>query len=186
MTWKKDVLPWLGPEIAIGLIDVVGSVVAAENGGPPILVVLIGTREPDRASAILLTSIRRQEKEEEIKFETQDLQRPDDIRSPGRQGALCGNQGLPGPHLRPRLDGGYHRPHPGLQDRRLPICQCQVPGSASSLPENRFSTLYVDSETIWLNARRQFGEDIPWPRPSCCPPIPWPFSPLPLTQTWSP
>ena len=158
---KKDVLPWLGPEIAIGLIDVVGSVVAAENGGPPILVVLIGTREPDRASAILLTSIRRQEKEEEIKFETRTYRdltiyaHPEDKE-----------------HYAVTRDYLVLTFDPDLMEDTIDRILDSKTGDSlyasarfqevrRSLPENRFSTLYVDSETIWLDARRQFGEDIP-------------------------
>ncbi|MFH1560504.1 MAG: DUF3352 domain-containing protein [Chloroflexota bacterium] len=58
----KDVLPWLGPELAIGLIDVGG---IADN---PQVVAFVGTRDTEAAERVLRRFLDSLEEEEEAGF----------------------------------------------------------------------------------------------------------------------
>ena len=67
---RSEVLPWLGPEIGIGLIDVVGSSIATGTGGVPLVLALIGTKDSEKAETVLQNWMRYLEQEQNLTFGT--------------------------------------------------------------------------------------------------------------------
>ncbi len=157
----EDILPWLGPEVAIGVVDVVGSFIAVTGGGRPLVLALIGTSDPERSNAALGNWIEYQELEADLEFRSTTYRSSTVFRemdeglyyAATREYILFSTDGdLLEETIDRILDGdvdGSLYANPRFQEVR------------ATLPSPRFTTLYAASEAIWKDARRQFGEEIP-------------------------
>ena len=71
MDLVEDVIPWLGPELAIAFVDVVGSAVGAATGGAPLAVAMLGTSDSVPALSVIQDWTRYLTQEEGLKFATE-------------------------------------------------------------------------------------------------------------------
>ena len=158
---EEDVLGWLGPEIGIGLIDVIGSAISGGTGGPPIMVALISTTDHSRALRVLRDWIAYLESETGFTF-TSDVYRGVTVFSDDgdtHHYAMTEDYLLVASD-RPLLEDTIDRILDGDTDESLHESR-RFLRALEALPDQRFSTLYVNTEAVWLDARRQFGAEIP-------------------------
>ena len=153
---EEDVLPWLGPEVAIGIVDVVGSVVASAAGGTPLVIALMGTTDTERSLSVLRKWIAYQEREEALDFETGDYRGIPVFteRDDNQHYAVTADYVLLASD-RDLLEDTIERIQDGDAEGSL-FESARFKEARSALPERRFFTAYVDAEAIWQDARRQF------------------------------
>ena len=157
---EEDVLPWLGPEIAVGFVDVVGSVVAGSAGGTPLLIAIAGTTDPERSLSVLREWIDYQTRDLGLTFTTETY-RGQTVHSEtedNQQYAVTED------YLVLASDMGL------LEDTIDRILDDDTNGSLFSssrfkkardvLPDPRFFMAYVDGEGIWRDARQLAGAAI--------------------------
>lgn len=157
---EEDVLPWLGPEIAVGFVDVVGSVVAGSAGGTPLLIAIAGTTDPERSLSVLREWIDYQTRDLGLAFTTETY-RGQTVHSEtedNQQYAVTED------YLVLASDMGL------LEDTIDRILDDDTNGSLFSssrfkkardaLPDPRFFMAYVDGEGIWRDARQLAGAAI--------------------------
>ena len=153
---EGDILPWLGPEVAVGVVDVVGSGVAVASGGVPLVVVLVGTSDPDGSDKVLDSWIEYLEGKEDLEFETDEyrgLTVHSEQQDDQHYAAACGY--LVFASDRDLLEDTVDRIVDGDETGSL-YSSPRFQRARDSLPEARFTTLYVDTEDIWNDVRRQF------------------------------
>ncbi len=159
--FREDVQPWLGPEVAVGIIDVVGSVIATGSGGEPIGIVLIGTTDPALSKKFLEDLIAYLEENEEESFET-EIYRDVTIfkeASGFAQLAVAGDYLLSTTDSDLMVDTIDRIKSAG--DGQSLYSEARFQEFRERLPENRFFTTYVDAKAIWTDGKRQFGAKIP-------------------------
>ena len=160
---EKEVLPWLGPEIGIGLVDVVGSAIGVGTGGTPLVLALIGTKDPEKAKTVLQDWMHFVEQEMGISFETDSYKgvtvHGDDTV---HQHYAVTKEYVLFATDRDLLDEAIDRMEDGETAGTL-YGATRFQEARNELPDPRFSTLYVDARSIWLDARRQLGEELPIP-----------------------
>ena len=158
---KNDVLPWLGPELAVAVIDVVGSAVAGTTGGAPLMVALVGTRDSERSAKVLEDLINYQREEEDLKFDVETY----------RTATLYSEQGddlhyAATEHYvlfatdRDLLEQTIDRIQDS-DDAGSLYTDAQFQKVRYALENPRVFMLYLDSEAVWKDARRQAGEQVP-------------------------
>ena len=158
--FSNGVLPWLGPEFGVGVIDVVGSAVAGFGGGPPIVVALAGTTDRDRAQRTLDEWVQYQEGQFGGVFDT-DTYRGLTVR---RDPSDFQHYTIAGDYVVFATDRAL------LEDTVDRILDENTEGSLfnagrfqtsrRALPGERLGMLFVDSEDVWLDARRQVGSGL--------------------------
>lgn len=158
---KMDVLPWLGPEIAIGLVDVVGSTIAAGTGGPPLVLALIGATDTEKAETFLQDWMRYQEREENLNFETGSYAGLTVYSEDGgdQHYAVTAEYVLLATD-RDLLEETIDRMEDGDTAGSLHD-QSRFQEARGQLPDPRFSMLYIDAKAVWLDTRRQLGDELP-------------------------
>ncbi len=158
--FKRDVEPWLGPEIGIGVIDVVGSVVAGEMGGIPIVIALLEITDPARSREFL---------EDWISFLEDE---GNDYESETYQGATVFRDDSAFAYFAAAGDYLKFASDSDLLEETIDRIQGGGDGESlysnpkfqtvrESLPKERFLTSYVDVKAIWTDSKRQFGSQIP-------------------------
>ena len=158
---EQEVLPWLGPEIGIGLVDVVGSAIGVGTGGTPLVLALIGTKDSEKAEMVLLDWMRYQERDQGMRFE-KDNYRGLTVHSEdgGDQHYAVTKEYILFATDRDLLDETIDRMEEGETAGSL-YTEPRFQEARDKLPDPRFFTMYVDGKSIWLDARRQFGEGLP-------------------------
>ena len=158
--WKEDVLPLLGPEISIGFVDIVGSTIATGTGGIPLVLALIGAKDSEKAEAVLQDWLRYLEQEEDLSFDT-DSHRGVTIHSEdgGDQNYALTEDYVLVATDQDLLEDTIDRMQDGETAGSL-YADSRFQEARSQLPSQRFSMLYVDAKAIWLDARRQLGEEL--------------------------
>ena len=159
--FMEEVYPWLGPEIGVGVVDVVGSAVAIDAGGALLVVVLVGTTDPALAQKFLEDWVAYQEREEGLSFDTETYRELTVItESSGLQ-----HYAVSDPYLVFSTDPDLLR---DTIDRILDGGGGESLYTSSgfkevrqTLPNERFLSGYADVENIWKDIRRQFGAQIP-------------------------
>ncbi len=156
----EDVLPWIGPEIAVGVIDVVQSAVAASVGGLPSIVAFLGTNDSAASLAVVEDLFAFQYETEDLKIE-RDTYRgfPVYIVVDADQRIAVTDDYVLFSTDRDLLEATINR-----------IVDGDTPGSLfdsdrfkkarDAVSNPRFSMLYVDTETIWKDAIRLADEEI--------------------------
>ena len=161
INFRDDVLPWLGPEIAIGVMDVPGSVIGMQMGGSPQVVVFTGTRDPEASLETLHKLIQSIEREEFLTFEA-DTYREFTVFS---EETSFQHYTVTWNYLvfatdRDLLEDTIDRIVDGESSYTL-FSSARFQEAVATLPQPRFSTFYVDTGAIWTDVRRQFGGEIP-------------------------
>ena len=161
INFREDVLPWLGPEIAIGVMDVPGSVIGMQMGGSPQAVVFTGTRDPEASLETLHKLIQSIEQEEFLSFQTDTYREfPVFSEETSFQYYTVTWNYLVFATDRDLLEDTIDRIVDGDSIYTL-FSNPKFQEALAALPQPRFSTLYVDSGAIWKDVRRQFGGEIP-------------------------
>ncbi len=152
---EDDVLSWLGPEVAIAAIDVTGAAMAAATGGVPLMAALLGTTDPEKSAAVLQRLLEHLRVEEALTFVTYTYKEVD-VFAEGdtdQYYALAGDyvvfatdQSLVENVISRILDG---------EEAGSLFGTDRFTAARDSLPEERFATLYIDTESIWSDARRE-------------------------------
>jgi hypothetical protein len=158
---KLDVLPWLGPEIGIGLVDVVGSSIAIGTGGGPLVLALIDTKDSEKAETALQKLMQYLEHEESLVFD-KDSYRGSTVYSEDRGDqhyAITTDYVLFATDL-DLLEETIDRIEDGDSAGTL-YAESRFQEARGQLPGQRFSMLYIDAKAVWLDARRQFGDELP-------------------------
>jgi len=153
---EREVLPWLGPEVAFGVVDVAGSVVAGASGGTPLVVVLAGTSDSETARRVLQMWVDYIEREEGLDFQAAEY-----------KGTLVFSEAEAAQHYAVTADYVLMTTDLDLLEDTVDRIQtgdtvdslfenARFKEARESLPEHRFLTGYVDAEAIWRDAKRQF------------------------------
>ena len=156
---REEVLPWLGPELAVGVIDVVESAIAGAADGIAQYVVFVGTRDSEATSVVLEDFLSFRETKEDIEYERDTYREFLVWREPNSDERLA-------------LTDNYVL---FASDRDLmedTIDRIKSEDSSPSLFESdrfqaardavsfaRFSMLYIDTDTIWKDALRLADQD---------------------------
>ena len=158
---QEEVLPWLGPEVAVGLIDVVDAAIAAGVGGAPKLVALVGTTDNESSQAVLaqfIAFIEQEENQEIARGSYRDLPIYIDLDDQAYFGLtedyilVATTRGLLENTIDLIMDGDSTR---SLYESD------RFQEARDAAPEPRFSFQYVDADSIWEDANRLLGEQIP-------------------------
>ena len=153
---EKEVLPWLGPEVAVGVVDVVGSVVAGASGGSPLVIVLAGTSDSDTARRILQTWIDYVAREEGLDFQAAEYRgTPVFSEAESAQHYAVTADYVLMTTDRDLLEDTLDRIQSGDTSGSL-FENARFKEAQQALPEHRFLMGYVDAEAIWRDAKRQF------------------------------
>ena len=155
---RDDLVPWLGPEVAIALIDAVGSLSAGATGGVPLLVVLMGTTDEEGSRAFLESWIDDYQ-EKRLGF---------DFRANGYRGLTVHSDESGFQHYAMAKEFlVFSTDQDLLEDTIDRILDGNTRGSLyesarfqaarGALSSPRFSTVYVDTEAIGLDVRREYG-----------------------------
>ena len=158
--FMEDVQPWLGPEVGVGVIDVVGSAIASRSGGEPIAILLIGTTDLELSKKFLEDLIAYLEENEDGSYET-EIYRDVTIfkkTSGFEQYAAAGDYLLFTTDSDLMVDT-IDRVK-GAGDGQSLFSEARFQEFRERLPENRFFTTYVDAKAIWTDSKRQFGAKI--------------------------
>lgn len=158
--FMRDVEPWLGPEIGVGVIDVVGSAVASDLGGLPIMIALLETTDSARSRKFL---------EDWISFLEDE---GNDYETETYQGATVFRDDSSFAYFAAAGDYLIFASDSDLLEETIDRIQGSANGESlysnpkfqkvrESLPKERFLTSYVDVKAIWIDSKRQFGSQIP-------------------------
>ena len=158
---EEDILPWLGPEVAIGFIDVSASAVAGATGGTPLVIALVGTTDADRSKPVLRTAIDYIERKEGLSFTTEEYRGLTVFTEQGQDQhyAVADDYLLlasDGRLLRATID----RIQDGDTSSSL-FETARFKEALDALPNDRFLTAYVDTEGIWQDARQLLSGALP-------------------------
>ena len=158
---QEAVIPWLGPEVAVAVINVVDSAQAIGLGGTPLLVAFFGTRDTQRSREFLEDWIEYQEKQQTMTF-----------KEDAYRGFPTFTERETSQHYAVTDDYVLFTTDPDLLEET--IDRIEDGDSTGSLEESgrfqeardaapsaRFSMLYVDSESIWRDIRRLAGGRLP-------------------------
>ena len=158
---EEDVLPWLGPELAIAFVDVVGSAVGAATGGAPLVVAMLGTSDPVQALSVLQDWTRYLAQEEGLKFATETYEgftvfseQDDD------QHYVVMEDYVLFATDRELLEDTIDRVRDDNTTGSL-YASPRFQRARDALPDPRFSTMYLDSGAVWKDARLQLGDTLP-------------------------
>ena len=156
---REEVLPWLGPELAVGVIDVVESAIAGAANGLPQYVVFVGTRDSEATSVVLEDFLGFLETKEDIKYERDTYREFLVWREPNSDERLA-------------LTDDYVLFASDMDLMEDTIDRIKTDDSSGSLFESdrfqaardaipfaRFSMLYIDTDTIWKDALRLTDQD---------------------------
>ncbi len=155
---EQDILPWLGPEVAFGFTDVVGSAVAGATGGTPLFVGFLGTTDSSLSLSVLRKWTDYREREDtDIEFETNAHKGVDllsdhdaDEHYAVTEGYVLASSDID--LLRETID----RLQQGEESPDSLYSNPKFQKVREALRDSRFMTLYVDTSAIWKDARRQF------------------------------
>ena len=158
---KDDVLPWLGPEIAVGVLDLAGSIVATSTGGTPLVVVIVGTTDQQQSMMVLTDWLSYQTDAEGLDFQADAYEGL--IVHTTEDGFH--NYAATGDYLvfstdRDLLKDTIDRIQDGDSTGSL-YADLRFQEARKLLPDPHYSTLYVNSDAIWKDTRRQFGGEFP-------------------------
>lgn len=158
---QEEVLPWLGPEVAVGLIDVVDAAVAAGSGGAPQLVVFIGTTDNERSKVVLEQLIDFIEQEEDQEIAREAYKGLPIYVEPDAQAYV----GLTEEYIlvttaRNLLENAIDRIMDGDSARSLYESD-RFQEARDAAPGSRFSMLYVNADSIREDVNRLLREQIP-------------------------
>ena len=158
---EEDVLPWLGPELAVAVVDVVGSAVAANTGGEPLVVAIFETSNSLQSASVLQDWISYLGEKAGLTFDTTTY----------RGLAVSSERGDDQHYVVMDDYMLFATDRVLLEDTMDRIKDANTAGSlyASSrfqdaretLTTPRFTTLYVATGAIWRDARRQLGDTVP-------------------------
>lgn len=158
---KNKVLPWLAEEIAVGVLDIPGSIIGTATGGAPLIVVFIGTNDHMQTSDTLEQWIEYIEGEEDLVFNTDPYQgitvyseKEDFQHYAVTQDFLLFATDLD--ILEETIDRLA-----GKDTSASLFSGARFQDARAALPEPRVSMIYVDSGTIWKDVQRQFGGALP-------------------------
>ena len=157
---QEEVLPWLGPEIAVGVIDVVQSAIAGNVGGIPSVVAFLGTNDSEASLAVIEELISFQTERENVQFD-RDTYRGFPLFSESDDNG----------HLAVIDDYILFSTDMELLVATIDrIEDTDVTGSLfeserfkkaqDAISNTRFSMLYIDAETIWKDAIRLADEEV--------------------------
>ena len=157
----EEVLPWLGPEIAVAVIDVVESATVAGAGGVPLVVAFLGTQDPDQSEAIIEDLLSYAEEVGDVGFEF-DTYRGFSVYSQEEEEffhvAVTDEYVLLSTDL-DLLEETIDRIEEGdVSDSLFESERFQE--ARDAVPDPRFSMLYVDTESIWRDARRLLPSEL--------------------------
>lgn len=157
---RDDVVPWLGPEIGVGIVDFVDTAITAQTGGVPPVVAVFGTTDRDRSGAVLQTWLAYMRDEDGAEFEEGSYKGFDTFQ------VLNEDQyyGLGDEHIvlateRRLLERTIDRIQGDLLDSLYEEARFQRARDGSIDP--RFAMLYADLDAIWQDARRLLGDELP-------------------------
>lgn len=157
---EEDIFPWLGPELAIGFVNVVGSAVGAATGGAPLVVAMLGTSDSVQALSVIQDWTRYLAQEEGLKFVTGTY-----------EGLTVFSEQDDEQHYVVMEDYVlFATDRDLLEDTIARVRDDNTTGSLyasprfqqarDALPDRRISTLYVDSNAVWKDARLQLGDTL--------------------------
>ena len=159
--FMEGVNPWLGPEIGVGVVDVVGSAVAIGAGGVPLVAVLVGTTDSALAQNFLEDLVGYQEKDQGFSFDTESYRESTLFtESSGLQNYAVSDHYLVFSTDIDLLQDTIDRIQDGGDGASL-YTSSGFKEVRQTLPKERFFSAYADLEKIWQDARRQFGAQIP-------------------------
>ena len=158
---QQEILPWLGSEISVGVIDVVGSTVALGSDGLPLVLAILGSKNFQLAESVLKRWVDYIEKEQGLVFTT-DTYQDATVYSGGDdvQHYAMTKEYVVFATDRDMLEDTIDRIE-GADTSASLYTNARFQEVREALPDRRFSMLYVDTKAIWLDARRQFGENLP-------------------------
>ena len=157
----EDVLPWLGPEVAIGFIDVVGSVVGGRSGGTPLLIAIANTTDSERALSVLRIWMDYQAQDDGLTFTTETYRELTVYSEPQHnQHYTVTDDYLVMTSDVDLLEDTVDRILDGGTGGSL-FTNSRFQEARETLPDPRFFMAYVDAEGVWGDARQLAGAFLP-------------------------
>ena len=154
---KEAVFPWLGPEVAVAVLDVVDSAEAQAVGGTPLVIGFFGTRDPESSQDFLEDWLDYQHGQGAPGFEEDEYRGfPTFTQRDGLQRYAVTEDYLLFATDSDLLEETIDRIEDGDPTGSL-YESGRFQEARDAAPEPRFSMLYVDSESIWRDIRRLAG-----------------------------
>ena len=151
---QEAVLPWLGPEVAVAVLDVVDSAEGVGVGGTPLVVAFFGTRDSQLSQEFLNDWIEYQTEQQALSFKEDEYRGFSTFteRDTLQHYAVTEDYivfATDPDLLKETIDRIEDRDHAGSLYESGRFQEAR-----DAAPSARFSMLYVDSESIWRDIRR--------------------------------